>query len=152
MDVNPKRLSARSSSRSCQSQLKEFQRNSSIVDSGKEYVKGKLELIKGQKLIEKERAEVGNVKREVYIYYLKNVGFQMIIMIFGIQLLTQGFEIASNAWLGQWSEDGTLIVNDTVNTAKRNMYLGVYGAMGFGQGKNKIIDNFVIKLQTFFQP
>lgn len=134
MEENPNRLSIRISSRS--SQLTEFQSNGSILGSGQESLKEKLEPIKGQNLIEKEKAEVGNVKWEIYKYYLKNVGFQMILIIFGIQVLTQGFEIASNAWLGQWSEDDTLMVNGTLNTGKRNMYLGVYGAMGFGQGEN----------------
>lgn len=86
------------------------------------------------KLIEKEKAETGNVKLGIYKYYIQNIGFHMIIIIFGFQLLTQSFGIGSNGWLGQWSDDNTIVVNGTVNTAKRDMYLGVYGAIGFGQG------------------
>lgn len=47
----------------------------------------------------------------------------------------KGFSIGSNIWLSQWSSDNETIVNGTVNTAKRDMYLGVYGALGVGQGK-----------------
>lgn len=89
---------------------------------------------RGQRLIEKEKAEVGKVRVDVYKYYLQNVGYIMISIIFSIQLITQGFGVASNAWLGEWSDDDTLVVDGVVNTAKRDMYLGVYGAIGFGQG------------------
>ena len=40
----------------------------------------------------------------------------------------QGFAVYSNVWLAKWSEAG-----NTTN-AERDLYLGVYGALGFGQG------------------
>lgn len=97
-------------------------------------VKKNMEPKRGQNLIEKEKAEIGNVKLGVYKYYLQNIGFDMILIIFGIQILTQAFGIASNAWLGVWSDDDTIMIDGIVNNAKRDMYLGVYGAIGFGQG------------------
>lgn len=90
---------------------------------------------RGQNLIEKEKAEVGNVRLDVYKYYLENIGYLMIFVIFITQLVSQGFGVGSNAWLGAWSDDDTLVVNGTVNTAKRDMYLGVYGVIGVGQGE-----------------
>lgn len=50
-------------------------------------------------------------------------------------LLCEGFSIGSNIWLSKWSSDNNTVVNGTANTAKRDMYLGVYGALGVGQGK-----------------
>lgn len=47
----------------------------------------------------------------------------------------QGFSIGSNIWLSKWSNDNETVVNGTVDTGKRDMYLGVYGALGIGQGK-----------------
>lgn len=93
---------------------------------------------RGQKLIEKEKAEEGNVKLDVYKYYLKNVGYNMIFFIFIIQLATQAFGVGSNAWLGKWTDDDELYVDGVINTYKRDLYLGVYGAIGFGQGKYNI--------------
>lgn len=89
---------------------------------------------RGEKLIEKEKAEVGNVRLDVYKYYLENVGYIMLFFIFLIQVATQAFGVGSNAWLGQWADDDTLVVDGIVNTARRDMYLGVYGLIGFGQG------------------
>lgn len=123
------------SSNSIRSKKTSFKRQTSQKINGKD--KNDLQVQRGRNLIEKEKAEVGNVKWDVYKYYLKNVGFYMLSVIFGIQILTQGFEIASNAWLGQWSEDDKLLVDGKVNAAKRDMYLGIYGAMGIGQGKQR---------------
>lgn len=44
----------------------------------------------------------------------------------------QTFSITANVWLTKWSDD-----NDTANGgdhSKQHMYLGVYGALGIGQG------------------
>lgn len=43
---------------------------------------------------------------------------------------SQSFSVGSNVWLSKWSED-----NATSDPAVRDMYLGVYGALGFFQGK-----------------
>lgn len=96
---------------------------------------------RGEKLIEQEKAEIGNVRVNVYRYYLSNVGYNMLLGIFGIQVATQCFDIASNAWLGQWSEDDTIVVDNVVNTGKRDMYLGVYGAIGLAQGRKLMQQN-----------
>lgn len=47
----------------------------------------------------------------------------------------QGFSIGSNSWLSVWSNDNLTDANNTFNTAKQDMYLGVYGALGVVQGK-----------------
>lgn len=36
-------------------------------------------------------------------------------------------------WLGMWSEDPNMVVDGKVDAALRDMYLGVYGALGIGQ-------------------
>lgn len=85
--------------------------------------------IVGEKLIEAEKAETGSVKWEVYKHYLKSIGVFLSIMTIVLNVLFQGFNIGSNIWLSIWSEDKEMTTN------KRDMYLGVYGALGFGQGK-----------------
>ncbi|CAG9761169.1 unnamed protein product [Ceutorhynchus assimilis] len=85
------------------------------------------------KLIQEEKAEKGNVQFGVYLYYLGAVG---VYFIFGNIIFSagfQGFGIATNVWLGMWSEDPDMIVNGTVDTGLRDLYLGVYGALGLGQ-------------------
>lgn len=43
------------------------------------------------------------------------------------------FGIVTNVWLGMWSEDPNMIVDGVVDTGLRDLYLGVYGALGFAQ-------------------
>lgn len=56
-----------------------------------------------------------------------------------LSIIFQGFSISSNIWLSVWSNDDTSHVNGTENISKRNLYLTVYGLLGFGQGKINIL-------------
>ncbi|XP_029673301.1 multidrug resistance-associated protein 1 isoform X1 [Formica exsecta] len=88
----------------------------------------------GEKLIETEKAETGSVKWKVYSHYLKSIGWFLSISTIVMNAVFQSFSIGSSVWLSVWSNDDKMIVNATVDTAKRDMYLGVYGVLGFGQG------------------
>ncbi|KAL0104453.1 hypothetical protein PUN28_017289 [Cardiocondyla obscurior] len=88
----------------------------------------------GEKLIEVEKAETGSVKWKVYSHYLKSIGWFLSISTIVMNAVFQSFSIGSSVWLSVWSNDNHTVVNDTLDTAKRDMYLGVYGALGFGQG------------------
>lgn len=83
-------------------------------------------------LIEKEKSETGSVKWEVYKHYLKSIGVVLSLATVFLNIVFQGFSIGSNLWLVRWSTDRN-VVNDT---GLRDMYLGVYGALGIGQGKS----------------
>lgn len=89
----------------------------------------------GQQLIETEKAETGNVSWAVYKHYLSSIGFFLMFATLSLNLVYQGFSVGSNVWLGVWADDNETHVNGTINTGKRDMYLGVYGALGVGQGK-----------------
>ncbi|CAG9853670.1 unnamed protein product [Phyllotreta striolata] len=89
---------------------------------------------KGEKLIEVEKAETGNVRWAVYKHYLKSIGIMFMLSTLIFNLIYQGFQIGSNVWLGIWADDDKLVSNGTTtDTGKRDMYLGVYGALGLGQ-------------------
>ncbi|XP_067207174.1 multidrug resistance-associated protein 1 isoform X3 [Linepithema humile] len=87
----------------------------------------------GEKLIEVEKTETGSVKWQVYSHYLKSIGWFLSISTIVMNAVFQSFSIGSSVWLSVWSNDNLTIVNNTVDTAKRDMYLGVYGALGLGQ-------------------
>lgn len=89
---------------------------------------------RGEKLIETEKAETGNVSWQVYKHYLKSIGFFLMLATLLLNLVYQGFSVGSNVWLGVWADDKKIVVNGSVDTARRDMYLGVYGALGIGQG------------------
>ncbi|XP_036328973.1 multidrug resistance-associated protein 1 isoform X1 [Rhagoletis pomonella] len=82
------------------------------------------------KLIETEKSETGGVQLAVYKHYIKSVGIFLSLATLILNFVYQAFSIGSNLWLTQWSNDKR-VENDT---SLRDMYLGVYGAFGFGQG------------------
>ncbi|XP_053980762.1 multidrug resistance-associated protein 1 isoform X1 [Hylaeus volcanicus] len=89
-----------------------------------------------EKLIEVEKTETGSVKWQVYSHYFKSIGWFLSITTIIMNAVYQGFSIGSNAWLGLWSDDNLTDYsnNNTFDRAKQDMYLGVYGGLGLGQG------------------
>ena len=69
---------------------------------------------------------------------MKSLGMIFSILIMFFMLLTQGSSMFANVWLSQWTDDPFLKnqsnAGDAAYTEKNDLYLGVYGAMGFVQG------------------
>lgn len=87
------------------------------------------------KLIDNEEAAIGSVGLGVYFRYFKSVGFWMTFSALFSNMLYTAFNVFSNFWLTEWSEDkraGTDIF-------WRNVYAGVYGALGAAQGITLLI-------------
>ena len=57
------------------------------------------------------------------------IGMLVAVISILFYALFQTFTVGANLWLSVWSEDEEA----ATNTAKRNLYLGVYGALGFLQ-------------------
>lgn len=95
---------------------------------------------KGEKLIEAEKAETGNVKLSVYGYYVKNIGIGIAIGTFIMQILYQVCAVGSSLWLSQWSTDSR--ANEPY---WRNIYLSGYGAFGLGQALFSMIGALIFK-------
>ncbi|KAI8125136.1 Multidrug resistance-associated protein 1 [Lucilia cuprina] len=91
--------------------------------------KTKLQIEEQGKLIETEKSRTGGVEFAVYKHYIKSVGIFLSMATLILNFVFQAFQIGSNLWLTKWSND-KLVSNDT---GLRDMYLGVYGAFGFGQ-------------------
>ncbi|KRJ97657.1 multidrug resistance-associated protein 1 isoform X15 [Drosophila yakuba] len=81
------------------------------------------------KLIETEKSQTGGVEFAVYKHYIKSVGIFLSVATLVLNFVFQAFQIGSNLWLTKWANDEK-VANDT---GLRDMYLGVYGAFGFGQ-------------------
>jgi ATP-binding cassette subfamily C (CFTR/MRP) protein 1 len=73
----------------------------------------------------------------VYTHYLRNIGVFLSGATVFFNVVFQGFSIGSNVWLSEWSNDKSMYGNET-DGRKQNLYLGVYGALGVGQGKSDI--------------
>ncbi|XP_014250122.1 multidrug resistance-associated protein 1 isoform X2 [Cimex lectularius] len=102
------------------------------------------------KLIEDEKAEIGGVKWEVYKHYLKSIGPFLTSATIILNIIFQGFSIGSSFWLSIWSSDKTIVVNGTQDTSKRDMYLEVYGVLGFGQILCLILSNISLALGCIY--
>ncbi|XP_076672367.1 multidrug-Resistance like Protein 1 isoform X1 [Andrena cerasifolii] len=87
-----------------------------------------------EKLIEVEKTETGSVKWRVYSHYFKSIGWFLSITTIIMNAIFQGFSIGSNSWLSLWSNDNLTAYNSTYSKSQQDMYLGVYGGLGLGQG------------------
>ncbi|XP_071454824.1 multidrug resistance-associated protein 1 isoform X2 [Hetaerina americana] len=97
----------------------------------------------GEKLIEAEKAETGRVKWSVYSHYLMSIGIFLSMATVVLNMIFQGFSIGSNFWLSAWSNDNT-----TVQSSRRDMYLGVYGALGVGQVTSVLLSSLTLFIGT----
>lgn len=65
---------------------------------------------------------------------MKSIGWFLSLSTIVMNAIFQSFSISSNVWLSKWSDDNLTDANGTIDTHQRDMYLGVYGALGLGQG------------------
>ena len=84
----------------------------------------------GTKLIEEESAEVGKVGWAVYKYYAAALGALGVAFAVITRLLAIGADMSTGIWLTIWTQNQ--LGNATV-TSNRDMYLGVYAALGITQ-------------------
>ncbi|KAG6453078.1 multidrug resistance-associated protein 1 isoform X2 [Manduca sexta] len=106
------------------------------------------ELKEKNKLIEAEKTETGSVKWSIYKHYLMSVGVMASVITVVMNLILQVFQVGSNYWLAKWSNDKDMVVNGTVDTQLRDMYLGVYGGLGVGQVVSVSVSSLALYLGT----
>ncbi|NWW33878.1 MRP2 protein, partial [Panurus biarmicus] len=89
--------------------------------------------LKGQQLIEKEAVETGRVKFSMYLRYLRAVGLCFsfwIVMGYVGQYVAY---VGTNLWLSDWTDDSKRYQNQTYPTQRRDLRIGVFGALGMAQ-------------------
>uniref|UniRef100_A0A3P8P7H5 ATP-binding cassette, sub-family C (CFTR/MRP), member 2 n=1 Tax=Astatotilapia calliptera TaxID=8154 RepID=A0A3P8P7H5_ASTCA len=89
---------------------------------------------KGQKLIEKETMEIGQVKLAVFLQYLRAMGWGYSAMVFLIYFIQTAAFTGQNLWLSDWTSDSVEYYNMTYPSWKRDTRVGVFGALGVAQG------------------
>uniref|UniRef100_A0A8C8HV47 ATP-binding cassette, sub-family C (CFTR/MRP), member 2 n=1 Tax=Oncorhynchus tshawytscha TaxID=74940 RepID=A0A8C8HV47_ONCTS len=89
---------------------------------------------KGQRLIEKETMETGQVKFSVYLQYLRAMGWGYSTMFFLVYFIQNVAFIGQNLWLSDWTNDAEDYYNKTYPNWKRDTRIGVFGALGVVQG------------------
>ncbi|XP_072247113.1 ATP-binding cassette sub-family C member 2 isoform X2 [Leuresthes tenuis] len=89
---------------------------------------------KGQRLIEKETMETGQVKFSVFLQYLRALGWGYTAVVFAIYVIQNVALIGQNLWLSDWTDDSVEYFNKTYPNHVRDTRVGVYGALGVAQG------------------
>lgn len=143
---------------------KDKERSLSVSNSEKMSSKnpGKEKEKAGTKLIVTEKAETGRVSYSVYWWYMKNLGWPGLLIIF-MTLLYQGSQIATSIWLTIWTDeilgpqfelvnisitvDGN-VTQDLQPTRWLPIYIGVYGAFGGMQAIAVVILTIVLAFTT----
>uniref|UniRef100_A0A131YTN7 ATP-binding cassette, subfamily C (CFTR/MRP), member 1 n=1 Tax=Rhipicephalus appendiculatus TaxID=34631 RepID=A0A131YTN7_RHIAP len=87
----------------------------------------------GTKLVQAEAAETGRVKWRVYFTYFGAIGVAWMVPIVFMNVASQAFSIGSNLWLTAWSNDPPM-PDGSQDLDKRDLRLGIYGALGLAQG------------------
>ncbi|XP_058527585.1 ATP-binding cassette sub-family C member 2 [Ochotona princeps] len=99
------------------------------------------ELVKGQKLIEKEFMETGKVKFAIYLKYLKAVGWCSILFITFFYILNSVAFVGSNLWLSAWTSDSAVYNGTNYPASQRDLRIGVFAALGVAQGLTLLVAN-----------
>ncbi|GAB0092997.1 hypothetical protein DMENIID0001_080490 [Sergentomyia squamirostris] len=95
----------------------------------------------GTTLIKTEESATGKVSWSVYIKYFKEVGVWMTSWALLMNLITQAFSTGANLWLTRWAEDPEAHL-----PANRDLYLGVYGALGGGQAITLFLSTIILAI------
>lgn len=88
-----------------------------------------------KKLIEAEKMETERVKLSVFMAYLKSIGVLLSFLTVFFYCAYNAASVYSNIWLSDWSNDAIKNVTSEERTAQRDLRLGIYGLLGFVQGK-----------------
>lgn len=87
----------------------------------------------------------------VYLRYFKSVGLTFSLVVLIGTIANQAFAIYSNTWLADWADD-----EESNDPATRDLYLGVYGALGIAQCKynfnKKVLYANEMKIFFFVSP
>ena len=118
----------------------------SVTDEVEEVKKNDTIEKAGTKLIEKESMQTGNVSFQVYVHYFRNLGMFVTLSIFLINLVYEGANVGKNYWLTVWTDDTKL--GNSTEEYWRNVYIGVYIALGVAQSLSSVTIAIIMALST----
>ncbi|XKL69367.1 hypothetical protein PGB90_007136 [Kerria lacca] len=104
--------------------------------------------IDNDKLIESEKMESGNIKWKVFIYYFSSANFLLSGITIILYIAFQGFCIAANVWVSEWSSDSSIVINGTTDKDKTEFYLTIYAVIGLGQVLCILVSSLTLFLGT----
>ncbi|CAB1429177.1 unnamed protein product [Pleuronectes platessa] len=87
----------------------------------------------GERIIEKETMETGQVKFSVYLQYMRAIGWVYSIGAVVFFAAFSGATVGQSLWLSEWTNDAVVYYNMTYPVSQRDTRIGVYAALGFVQ-------------------
>ncbi|XP_066924409.1 multidrug resistance-associated protein 1-like [Clytia hemisphaerica] len=96
------------------------------------------------KIIEKEKAETGNLKAAVISHYVRTLGIIATTILLLSAILQEAFRIASRVWLAHWSS----LPLQTSKTS-RNLFLRLYALLGFIQAFFVLLLALVLAIASY---
>ncbi|CAD5119335.1 DgyrCDS7955 [Dimorphilus gyrociliatus] len=93
-----------------------------------------------------ENIAVGKVKISVFLNYIKAAGYHLCFLVGLLFILNNFCSLGANYWLSAWSEDEQLAKKNQTTQYSREARLGIYGALGIGQGLLEMLASFSIAI------
>jgi ATP-binding cassette subfamily C (CFTR/MRP) protein 1 len=100
---------------------------------------------RGEILVEEESAETGSVNKKVFWKYIKSMGINSSILVISLFIVSNVFQVCYSLWLSEWSDD-SLDPNNRNDTALRDLRLGVYAGLGFGESLTDFMAGILLNL------
>lgn len=88
------------------------------------------------RLVKDETAETGSVKLNVYLQYLRSIGFLFTAVFVSMVGLQQGLHVGGNIWLAHWSDKNYELDNNSTKAEDQpvdndaSYYLAIYATIG----------------------
>lgn len=110
-----------------------------------------------QQQYQEEKSETGRVSWRIYLIYFHNMGLVLFLSCVLLYAVYQFFSTFASIWLSYWADlELPFVSNATLEadfrasntTTMRDIYLGVYGGIGFAQALGAILANLLLNLST----
>ncbi|XP_046560393.1 multidrug resistance-associated protein 1-like [Haliotis rubra] len=135
--------------------MSRIRRQSSMLSDGQKKYGDKVDAPKVGHLIEEEEVEVGTIKFQVFLSYLKALGLWNMVLALSMFVLYEAFQVSGQIWLSQWTDDVTLgntslLPNSTERRQYNDYYMGIYGLFGALQALFVLGYAFLIHIRSVY--
>eukprot|EP00090_Calanus_glacialis_P002437 TRINITY_DN11824_c0_g1_i1.p1 TRINITY_DN11824_c0_g1~~TRINITY_DN11824_c0_g1_i1.p1 ORF type:complete len:1639 (-),score=332.95 TRINITY_DN11824_c0_g1_i1:544-5460(-) len=111
---------------------------------------------KPQQQYQEEKQGTGSVSWRIYLIYFKNMGYIMFSLCVILYAVYQIFTTFSSIWVSLWADNRfpfEAVLHNTNVTRnmtdyRRDVFLGVYGSMGFAQAIGAVLASLFLYLST----
>merc|ERR1711892_740001 len=111
---------------------------------------------KPQQQYQEEKQGTGSVSWRIYLIYFKNMGYILFSLCVVLYAVYQIFTTFSSIWVSLWADNRMpfeAVLHNTNITRnmteyRRDVFLGVYGSMGFAQAIGAVLASLFLYLST----